>query len=261
MSISVLNTDVGLSGKTLATTDSDQTITGLKTFDNDPAAPFAVTASSAVVTNLDADKWDGQDLPADPNADRVLFWDDSAGSVQWLALSGGLSISGTTLTGAGKYHKDFLPADNEPPTVSYATPDVRNGHPVLDFDAGATEYAIFTGSLPVDYAGNGLTVTAFWAATSATTGDVVWTAEIDRLNVSALDMDSDSFASAQTTTTTTAANSGQLVATAFTFTSGAAMDSAAAGEVYRLRIARTGAAGGDTMTGDAELRLVQVRET
>lgn len=36
-----------------------QTITGLKTFDRDPAAPFAVTAGSAVVTNLDADFLDG----------------------------------------------------------------------------------------------------------------------------------------------------------------------------------------------------------
>lgn len=36
------------------------TQTGLITFDRDPSAPFAVTASSAVVTNLDADLLDGQ---------------------------------------------------------------------------------------------------------------------------------------------------------------------------------------------------------
>lgn len=38
-----------------------QTITGLKTFDRDPAAPFAVTAGSAFVANLDADLLDGLD--------------------------------------------------------------------------------------------------------------------------------------------------------------------------------------------------------
>jgi len=38
-----------------------QTLTGLKTFDRDPAAPFAVTAGSAKVTNLDADLLDGID--------------------------------------------------------------------------------------------------------------------------------------------------------------------------------------------------------
>lgn len=59
MSVSVLNTDAGLSGKTLINLEDTQTITGAKTFDRDPSAPFAVTSGSAVVTNLDADKVDG----------------------------------------------------------------------------------------------------------------------------------------------------------------------------------------------------------
>jgi len=33
----------------------------------------------------------------DPNADRILFWDDSAGALKWLTVSTGLSLSGTTL--------------------------------------------------------------------------------------------------------------------------------------------------------------------
>ena len=36
--------------------------------------------------------------PADPNADRILFWDDSAGKFENLSVSGGLSITGTDLT-------------------------------------------------------------------------------------------------------------------------------------------------------------------
>ena len=59
MSVSVLNTDAGLSAKTLVVAESTATITGLHTYDRDPSAPFAVSASSAVVTNLDADKLDG----------------------------------------------------------------------------------------------------------------------------------------------------------------------------------------------------------
>jgi len=35
---------------------------------------------------------------ADPNADRIMFWDDSAGQVTWLTAGSGLSISGTTIT-------------------------------------------------------------------------------------------------------------------------------------------------------------------
>lgn len=34
----------------------------------------------------------------DPNADRILFWDDSAGAVAWLAPSTGLAISGTDIS-------------------------------------------------------------------------------------------------------------------------------------------------------------------
>jgi hypothetical protein len=34
---------------------------------------------------------------SDPNADRILFWDDSAGVVDWLTPASNLSISGTTL--------------------------------------------------------------------------------------------------------------------------------------------------------------------
>ena len=34
----------------------------------------------------------------DPNADRIAFWDDSAGKIDWLTPSTGLVISGTTMT-------------------------------------------------------------------------------------------------------------------------------------------------------------------
>ncbi|MFA6244210.1 MAG: hypothetical protein WC655_24925 [Candidatus Hydrogenedentales bacterium] len=34
----------------------------------------------------------------DPNADRIAFWDDSAGTFTWLTVGTGLTISGTTIT-------------------------------------------------------------------------------------------------------------------------------------------------------------------
>jgi len=39
----------------------------------------------------------GLESLADPNADRVAFWDDSAGAFQWLTMGSNLAISGTTL--------------------------------------------------------------------------------------------------------------------------------------------------------------------
>lgn len=38
---------------------------------------------------------------SDPNADRIFFWDDSAGSVAFLTAGSGLSITGTTITATG----------------------------------------------------------------------------------------------------------------------------------------------------------------
>lgn len=37
----------------------------------------------------------------DPNADRLMFWDDSAGNVDWLTLGTNLSITGTTINATG----------------------------------------------------------------------------------------------------------------------------------------------------------------
>lgn len=39
--------------------------------------------------------------PADPGADRIWFWDDSAGAMEWLTAGTGLTISGTTITATG----------------------------------------------------------------------------------------------------------------------------------------------------------------
>ncbi|MHA1305631.1 MAG: hypothetical protein ACTSPI_18165, partial [Candidatus Heimdallarchaeaceae archaeon] len=40
----------------------------------------------------------GLESLSDPNADRIVFWDDSAGSLKWLTAGSGLSISNTTIS-------------------------------------------------------------------------------------------------------------------------------------------------------------------
>lgn len=45
---------------------------------------------------LGLELFDGISL-TDPNADRVMFWDDSAGGFAWLQAASGVTISGTTL--------------------------------------------------------------------------------------------------------------------------------------------------------------------
>lgn len=57
--------------------------------------------SAAITGNLPlANGGTGASL-TDPNADRILFWDDSAGAVTFLTAGTGLSISGTTITATG----------------------------------------------------------------------------------------------------------------------------------------------------------------
>lgn len=155
----------------------------------------------------------------------------------------------------------FTPLQNEPPTSAFATFDTRNAVPVLDFDDGTDESAVFGGVLPSNYAGGGLTVTLVWMATSATTGDVVWNADFERHADDAFDIDSDGFAGAQAATGTTASATGEQQYTAITFTDGAQMDSLAATESFRLKITRDANNGSDNMSGDAELLRVIVKES
>jgi hypothetical protein len=201
----------------------------------------------------------------DPNADRILFWDDSAGQVTWLTLGTNLTITGTTLDatggggGSGKPFIAFRPYDNEPPTSNYATLDTRNGHPCLDFDTTTQEAAYFSSVMPTGYAGGNLIVTVYVSLTSATSGTVGFDAAFERIDASTLDIDADSFATAQTITATTVpGTSGQLLALSVTVTAGAATDSIAASEMFRLRLRRDVA--NDTATGDAEVLSVTVRE-
>lgn len=157
----------------------------------------------------------------------------------------------------------FTPLHNEPPSASYATLDTRNGHPVLDFDGSADEEAVFTGVLPRNYGGGGLTARTFWAFTSATSGSLRVQAAIERIDASSLDIDADSFAAFQSAGGSAPGTSGQVIAVDVPFTNGAQMDSLAAGEAFRLKIRRDadGTSGTDDITTDAELLGVEIRET
>lgn len=155
----------------------------------------------------------------------------------------------------------FLPYHNEPPTSNYATFDVRNQHPCLDFDDSSNEDAVFTGVMPQHYAGTtGVTVRLFWAMSSATANDVDWDVAFERIGDQVLDVDGDSFAAVNSADNNTVpATSGLVDVVSITFTDGADMDSVAAGELFRIKVTRD--ASSDTASGDAELYAVEIQET
>jgi hypothetical protein len=154
----------------------------------------------------------------------------------------------------------FFPTDNEPPGTNYATFDTRNGHPVLDFDDTTGEAAIFTGVVPRNYAGGGITIYVHAMATTATTGTMGWLVGFERMSDATTDLDSDSFASNQTITAVTVpGTSGVVLVLNVAVSNGANMDSIAVGEAFRIKLTRD--VTNDTAAGDVEFLALEGKET
>ena len=129
---------------------------------------------------------------------------------------------------------------------------------VVDFDAGSDEYALFMDIMPQNYPGKGLDVRLMFTMTSATSGNIDWTIEFERLAVADQDLDSDTFSTAiAVTDLDVPTTSGVIGLAEFSVTSGAAMDNVAIGDVFGFRVTRLGSA--DTATGDAELVGIEIR--
>src|SRR5262245_42528639 len=169
----------------------------------------------------------------------------------------------TAVTGVAKPSLQWTAFGNNPPATAYATPDVRNNHPVLDFDGATDEEAIFTGVLPANYSNLGLTVDLYVGFTTATSGSVRFQVAVERMDVSSLDVDADSFAAFKSVGGTAPATSGQIIKLSLVFASGAEMDNLTLAEAFRLKIRRDadGTSGTDDITTDAELYCVTMRES
>jgi hypothetical protein len=156
----------------------------------------------------------------------------------------------------------LTPLGSEAPASSFATLGTRNAHPVLDFDAASTESAVWTAILPRHYSGGGITIYLHWSAATATSGNVVWQSSFEYISDGSLDIDSDGFASAITwSAAATSGTSGIVTISNQAHTDGAQLDSVVAGGSFRLKIDRVGGDGSDTMSGDAELLAVELKET
>lgn len=146
------------------------------------------------------------------------------------------------------------------PASGGATPDERNGHRVRDFDAAADEICFFEDNLPSTYGGGGVTIDTYWMASTATSGDIKVGAAYEENDPNNVDLDADSFGTESTATGTANATCGKVWKVTLTITH-ANMGSPAAGDPFRLRIKRVASDGADTMSGDAELHNVHVKET
>jgi hypothetical protein len=154
----------------------------------------------------------------------------------------------------------FESHNNSPPSSSAATPDRRNGHDVLDFDAAADEEAYFGTVIPRHYSGGGITSNVVYMASVGTTGGVVWELSFERHDTGT-DLDADSFGTAVSALSTTPGVSGapdylQILH------STSQIDSLAVGESFRAKLRRLGASDTtDTTSGDAEFMRLECYES
>ena len=154
----------------------------------------------------------------------------------------------------------LTPLGSEPPSTAFATLDLRNNHPALDFDPTANESVVFSSTMPRHYAGGGVTVYLHYAMTSAVALTVDWDVAFERIGDQQQDIDSDGFAAVQSVDNTTVpGTSGFVDIVSIAFTDGAQMDNVAAGEGFRIKITRDAVS--DDATGDAELLFIELKET
>jgi hypothetical protein len=127
--------------------------------------------------------------------------------------------------------------------------------PGYAFNDTTLQQLYFVFKVPLYLSGN-ITVTVRWYA-AATTGAVIWGAQIAAItpSVDAQSMLTDGLATTQTTTTTTISTANAPDTTTITITN---LDSVAADDEVTLRIYRDAAAGGDTLSGDAILFDIEV---
>ena len=153
----------------------------------------------------------------------------------------------------------FYPHGAEYVATNSATQDTRNEHPVLDFDATTNESIVWSFVMPQHYGGGGVECYIHYSMSTATSGDVDFDTQFERIGDQQQDVDTDSFAAAQSVDNTTVpGTSGNVDIVNTSHTDGAQMDSLATGEKGRLKLTRD--ATSDTATGDAEVHAVELRE-
>jgi hypothetical protein len=249
-------------GRTTASTGAVEEITigsGLSLSAGELSATGGSGVTAVGTTLADILSVSGSDLVADDlAADKLYGWDDSESKAIGFVIGSGLSVSGDTLSatasGGSKTYVVFTATDNQPTATAFATLDTRNSIAVLDFDDATDESAVFVSIIPEAASlGSGLKIRLHWMATTATSGNVVWDVSLERMTT---DLDSDSFDTIASGTAAANGTSGILTVTEITLTT---IDSVTAGDGFRLKVTRDANNASDTMTGDAELVVCEVR--
>jgi hypothetical protein len=209
------------------------------------AGGITVNSGNLVLTDNTGAETATFDAQSKLTANRTYDLPDSSGTIALLE---------TLPAGGTKTYAVFTATDNQPPAADFATLDTRNSIAVLDFDDATDESAVFVSIIPEGASlGSGLKIRLHWMASTATSGDVVWDVSLERM---VTDLDSDSFSTIASGTAAANGTSGILTVTEITLTT---IDGVTAGDGYRLKVTRDANNGSDSMSGDAELVVCEVR--
>ena len=127
----------------------------------------------------------------------------------------------------------------------------------LAYDGGSTDESAYFKFVATSYGSGNLTVTVYWYADTASSGNVVWGAAISAItpNTDSQDIETDAFATANTQQDAHLGTTGQRLHSVDITVSN--LDSIAAGDHVFVHIYRDASdTVNDTMTGDAIITLV-----
>ena len=141
-----------------------------------------------------------------------------------------------------------------------ATP--TENFPIWVYGKDTSLYMDFHCRLAENYDGGGVTVQIIWSAVGVTTNEVRWAAAIRRVGDDIEDLDTTAHSYAYNVVDATAPGTiGEVSYDTIAFTSGADMDSLAAGEMFVLRIQRDADASEDNLDDDVQLHRISMIET
>lgn len=173
---------------------------------------------------------------------------------QFVAVDPDESVDGAPLELARWNAEDGVLTPADAPTLV-----TRNERELLAYtDSGGPSDAYFTGVIPRNYVPDfPLRVKVWWAAATATAGDVRWNVGFEKLAPNSVNIDTDSFAALKAKNEPTNATNGVINISTFNFDQAEA-DNIAPGNPFRLVVRRQRGAPGDTMVGDAQVLRVAV---
>jgi hypothetical protein len=205
----------------------------------------------------------------------VLEWSATSAALTWThAGDSGGALSGWTVGGAGVPNTDqwrlywSLTVEGDSAVVSLYK---AAGKSPADLVArGSVSHAAGGPCTLTPQNGSGLSASVTVTANAPADADdgntlsanrVKWSVAVERLEPDGTSLGSDSFAAAGSVCAAPTAENGRLRYTEIVLADGPPIDNLAVGESFRLKVTRAAGDAGDTMTGDAELCFVVVRET